>query len=108
MGFSMQEYWSGLPFPSPGDLPNTKIKPASPALQADSLPLSNQGSPPMHIRDDQILGAGYCPGQATHQSLKHTTKIQWLIRIYSIKVCLSCTVEVETVFLPSLPSPCVC
>ena len=38
MGFSRQEYWSGLPFPSPGDLSNTGIKPGSPALQADSLP----------------------------------------------------------------------
>ena len=37
MGFSRQEYWSGLPFPSPGDLPNPGIKPRSPALQADAL-----------------------------------------------------------------------
>ena len=37
MGFSRQEYWSGLPFPSPGDLPNPGIKPGSPALQADAL-----------------------------------------------------------------------
>jgi len=38
MGFSRQEYWSGLPFPSPGDLPNPGIKLRSLALQADSLP----------------------------------------------------------------------
>ena len=38
MGFSRQEYWSGLPFPSPGDLPNAGIKSRSPALQAESLP----------------------------------------------------------------------
>ena len=38
MGFSRQEYWSGLPFPSPGDLPDPGIEPWSPALQADSLP----------------------------------------------------------------------
>ena len=41
MGFSRQEYWSGLPFPPPGDLPNPGIEPTSPvspALQADSLP----------------------------------------------------------------------
>ena len=38
MEFSRQEYWSGLPFPSPGDLPNPGIKPRSPALQADSFP----------------------------------------------------------------------
>ena len=37
MGFSRQEYWSGLPFPSPGDLPNPGIEPRSPALQADAL-----------------------------------------------------------------------
>ena len=38
MEFSRQEYWSGLPFPSPGDLPDPGIEPGSPALQADSLP----------------------------------------------------------------------
>ena len=38
MGFSRQEYWSGLPFPSPGDLPNPGIEPGSPALRADALP----------------------------------------------------------------------
>ena len=38
MGFSRQEYWSGLPFPSPGDLPDPGIKLRSPALQADALP----------------------------------------------------------------------
>ena len=37
MGFSRQEYWSGLPFPSPGDLPNPGIEPGSPALRADTL-----------------------------------------------------------------------
>ena len=37
MGFSRQEYWSGLPFPSPGGLPNPGIEPRSPTLQADSL-----------------------------------------------------------------------
>ena len=45
-GFSKQEYWSGLPFPSPGDLPNQGIKPASPGsleFQADSLPTEPLG-----------------------------------------------------------------
>ena len=37
MGFSRQEYWNGLPFPSPGDLPDPGIEPRSPALQADAL-----------------------------------------------------------------------
>ena len=44
MGFSRQEYWSRLPCPPPGDLPDPGIKPGSPALQADSLPLSHLGS----------------------------------------------------------------
>ena len=41
MGFSRQAYWSGLPFPPPGDLPDPGIEPRSPALQADSLLLSH-------------------------------------------------------------------
>ena len=48
MGFFRQEYWSGLPYPPPGDLPDPGIEPAcfvAPALQADSFPLSHQGSP---------------------------------------------------------------
>ena len=54
-GFSVhvifqQEYWSGLPFPSPGDLPNPGIEPGSPTLQADAL----TSEPPDNIED------GYC------------------------------------------------
>ena len=49
MGFSRQEYWSGLPFPSPGDLPDPGIKPRSPALQADSLPSEPPGKPMISI-----------------------------------------------------------
>ena len=45
MGFSREEYWSGFPFPSPGDLPNPGIEPRSPALQADALLSEPQGSP---------------------------------------------------------------
>ena len=45
MGFSKQDYWNGLPFPSPGDLPDPKIEPWSPALQADSLPSEPPGEP---------------------------------------------------------------
>ena len=41
MGFARHEYWSGLPFPPPEDLPNPVIKHASPALQADFLPQSH-------------------------------------------------------------------
>ena len=45
MGFLRQEYWSGLPFPSLGDLSDPGIEPMSPAWQVGSLPLSHQGSP---------------------------------------------------------------
>jgi len=45
MAFSRQEYWSGLPFPSPGDLPDTGIKPRSPSLQADALLSEPPGKP---------------------------------------------------------------
>ena len=51
MGFSRLEYWSGLPFPSPGDLPDPGIKLESPALQADSLCSEPQGKP-MEERDN--------------------------------------------------------
>ena len=43
MGFPGQEYWSGLPFPSPGDLPNPGIKPGTPELQAGALPSESPG-----------------------------------------------------------------
>ena len=45
MGFSRQEFWSGLPFPSPGDLPNPGIELRSPSLQVDSLPSVPPGKP---------------------------------------------------------------
>ena len=45
MGFTRQECWSGLPFPSPGDLPNPGIKSWSPVLQADALPSEPPGKP---------------------------------------------------------------
>ena len=49
MEFSRQEYWSGLPFPSPGDFLDLRIEPPSPASQADSLPVSQQGSCPTFV-----------------------------------------------------------
>ena len=52
MGFPRQEYWRGLPFPSPGDLPDPRMEPissANPALQEGSLPLSHQGNTPRSL-----------------------------------------------------------
>ena len=52
MGFSRQEYWSGLTFPSPGDLPNPGIKPRTPAWQADALPYEPPGK--LVTRESQV------------------------------------------------------
>ena len=61
MELPRQEYWSGFPFPSPGDLPKPGIEPASPALQEDSLSLSHQGSPLHTISDKKTQ---YAPGHS--------------------------------------------
>ena len=55
MGFSRQEYWSRLQFPSPGDLPDPGIEPGSPALKEDSLLTKPSGKPAKFINTDQIL-----------------------------------------------------
>ena len=57
VGFSRQEYWSGLPFPSPGDLPNPGIEPRSPTLRADALPSEPPGKThrkPIKPRDKEL------------------------------------------------------
>ena len=59
MGFSRQEYWSGLPFPSPGNLPDSGIKPRSPALQADSLPSEPLGKPFGSVKASKIFSCAY-------------------------------------------------
>ena len=55
MGFSGPEYWSGEPFPSPGDLPNPGINPGSPASQADASPAEPPGEP-LNGEDDTTQG----------------------------------------------------
>ena len=57
MGFSRQGYWSGLPFPSPGDLPDPEIKPTSPTLQSNALPSELLGKPDIisSIEQSRIL-----------------------------------------------------
>ena len=64
MGFSRREYWSGLPFPSPGDLPNPEIEPGSPALQVILYHLSHERSlvPPgtvakLYSKGDKVIGS---------------------------------------------------
>ena len=71
MGFSRPEYWSGLPCPPPGDLPDSGMEPVSPvapALHADSLPLSHRGSPRGALHDKKTPKS---PGsQAINQALQ--------------------------------------
>jgi len=61
MGFSKQEYWSGLPFPSPGDLPNPGIEPRSPTLQADTLNSEPPGKLSKLPYDPAYPTAGHTP-----------------------------------------------
>ena len=70
-GFSRQEYWSGLPFPSPGDLPDPRIEPRSPALQADAL-------------------TSELPGKLSgHQAVLDSGFDVWLVSFRAVKVPLS-------------------
>ena len=78
MGLSKQEYWSELPFPSPGDLPNPGIKPGSPALQTDALPFE-----PLHLL--------FTWGQTMVEVMK--------IMVTSLKTSYACT---ATVHFPTL------
>ena len=88
MGFSRQEYWSGLPFPSPGDLPNPGIEPGSPALQTDALPSKPLGKP--HFYFKQKLNLSQFKGLWVHSVqftsikdlpfLRATTSFQWAYR----------------------------
>ena len=71
MGFSGQEYWSGFPFPPPGDLPNPGIKPRSPTLQADSLPGEPQGNPQNTGVGSLSLLQRIFPTQESNQGLLH-------------------------------------
>ena len=70
MEVSRQEYWSGLPCPSSGDLPNPEIKSMSPALQADSLPSEPQGKP-MNTGVGSLSLQGIFPTQELNQGLLH-------------------------------------
>ena len=65
MEFSRQEYWSGLPFTSPKELPNPRVELWSPASQADSLPFELQGSPGPVVKKSacQCRGHGFGPGR---------------------------------------------
>ena len=75
MEFSRPEYWSGQPFPSPGDLPNPGIKPRSPVLQADSLPAEPPGKPKNTGVGSLSLHQGIVSTQESNQGLLHCRQI---------------------------------
>ena len=74
MGFSRQEYWSGLPFPSPRDLPNPGIEPGSPTLQTDSLLCEPQGKPL------SLLGLPQVPKKKFSQRSKKMQKERKIVK----------------------------
>ena len=74
--FSSPEYWSGYPFPSPGDFPNPGTEPRSPALQADSLPAEPQGKPKHIGVGSQSFLRGIFPTQESNQDLLHC---RWIL-----------------------------
>ena len=67
MGFSKQEYWSGLPFPSPEDLPDPGVEPGSPTLQADTLTSEPPGKERSIIKETSIWGVERKPLEAKLQ-----------------------------------------
>ena len=74
-GLYRPEYWSGQPFPSPGDLTNPGIEPRSPALQVDSLPTEPQGKPKNTGMGSLSLLQGIFPTQELNQGLLHCRRI---------------------------------
>ena len=95
MEFSRPEYWSGLPFPSPGNLPNPGIEPRSSALQADSLPAEPAGKPKNTGVGSLSLLQGIFPTQEWDQGLLHCRQI-----LYQLSYQGSPTVD--SVFLQKL------
>ena len=94
MEFPRQEYWSGLPFPSPGDLPNAGIEPESTALWAASLPSELPGKPVLYIV------VYIC--QSLSPSLSHLPLPFWItVSLFSTSVTLFLLFFICTVFLYS-------
>ena len=75
MGFSRQEYWSGSPLPTPGDLPNPGIEPGSPTLQADSLPSGPPGKP--YLPYDLVIPLETYPREINTHKNKTAYKGLW-------------------------------
>ena len=86
MEFSMPEYWSWVPSPSPGDLPNPGIEPESPTLQADSLPSEPPGKPKNTRVGSLSLLQGIFPTQESNWGLLHCRQILYQLSYQRISV----------------------
>ena len=112
MGFSRQEYWSGLPCPPPGGLPNPGIEPGSPALQADSFPSEPPGKPPQGWGVDPKRLSLSCSQRTLSSCITPllpslTLCIHYMLSLCSLppcKHCLSLTSMLLSNLSSSLPS----
>ena len=96
IGFSGQEYWHGLPFPSPGDLCNPRIEPGSPTLQADALPSEPPGksyiNTKAHVKIVTLTGnishGKYCydHGSSGLEGFPESGSIEWSLELPKVKV----------------------
>ena len=90
MEFSRLEYWSGLPCPPPGDLPNPRIEPRSPTLQTASLPAEPPGKPKNIGVDSLSLLQWIFPTQELNQGLLHCRRILYQLSYSGIPLATSC------------------
>ena len=83
VGFSRQEYWSRLPFPSPRDIANPGIEPRSPALQADSLPSELPRKPRLGTQEKEGISVSICHSQCGEmwKTKSLLTRLSWFFRI---------------------------
>jgi len=106
LGFSRQEYWSGLPFPSLEDLPDPEIKPISPALQADSLLSEPPGKPKNTGVGSLSLFQGIFLTQESNQGLLHCRQILYqlsyndILHIYAYNIYIYISAIKKNVTLP--------
>ena len=112
-GFSRQEYWSGLPCPSPGDLPNPGIESRSPALQVDYLPSEPPGKPMNTEVGSLSLLQGIFPSQESNRDLLRCRRILYQPRHQGIPLVTTGPLWIEiregknlaVLVLPYISSP---
>ena len=101
MGFSRQEYWSGLPFPSPGNLTNPGIEPSFPALQADALP----SEPPGKTSIPKKGNAKECSDYHTTAFISHVSKVMLKIPQARLQQYVNCEIQMFKLVLKKAEEP---